>query len=115
MNEVYWELAQRMRGEAADLDQAVQRALRSWSQARILSDDQAAFLDSVALNLHAFYSGLERLFELIARHVDGSLPSGETWHRELLQQMAQDRAHISRKWRKSKKSRKWRKLRKCRK
>jgi hypothetical protein len=24
----------------------------------------------VALNLHSFYSGVERLFELIARHVD---------------------------------------------
>jgi len=45
----------------------------------------ALYLDSAALNLHGFYSGLERLFELIARHVDGAIPSGETWHRDLLQ------------------------------
>lgn len=33
---------------------------------------------------------MERLFELIARQVDSSLPEGATWHRDLLQQMAQD-------------------------
>jgi hypothetical protein len=33
---------------------------------------------------------VERLFELIARHVDRVLPSGDTWHRDLLYQMAGD-------------------------
>lgn len=47
-------------------------------------------MDSVALNLHGVYSGVERLFELIARHVDDRLPSGVNWHRELLKQMARD-------------------------
>jgi hypothetical protein len=37
---------------------------------------------------------LERLFELIARHVDGALPGGEAGHRDLLQQMAQDMAGV---------------------
>jgi hypothetical protein len=44
----------------------------------------------VALNLHSFYSGLERLFELIARHVDRALPAGEGWHHDLLQQMMKE-------------------------
>lgn len=30
------------------------------------------------------------MFELIARHVDGDLPAGETWHHDLLRQMAVD-------------------------
>jgi len=47
-------------------------------------------LESVALNLHGFYSGVERLFELIARRVDQNLPSGDMWHRDLLHQMTQD-------------------------
>jgi hypothetical protein len=42
------------------------------------------------LNLHGFYAGVERLFELIARRMDQNLPSGEAWHRDLLRQMAQD-------------------------
>jgi hypothetical protein len=89
----YQELAERIYGEVSDLGLVVQRALRAWSQAQRVPGEQA-YLDSVALNLHSFYSGLERLFELIARHVDHSLPTGETWHRDLLQQMARDLADV---------------------
>jgi len=83
-------LIERIRGEAADLDQVVERTRRGWSLAHKASVEQYAYVDSVALNLHSFYSGLEKIFELIARHVDQTLPKGETWHRDLLQQMAQD-------------------------
>jgi len=44
-------------------------------------------LDSVALNLEGFHSGLERLFQLIASTIDGKTPQGEEWHKELLKQM----------------------------
>ena len=50
------------------------------------SDD--LYLDGVALNLHGFYAGLERLFELIAATVDGTVPQGANWHQTLLEQMA---------------------------
>lgn len=45
-------------------------------------------MDGAALNLHGFYSGLERLFELIATVVDNSKPTGAEWHQKLLAQMA---------------------------
>ena len=90
MNVLYQELAERIRGEMSDMERVVQRALQAWPKAQKMSEEQYVYLDSVALNLHSFYSGVERLFELIARHVDGALPAGETWHRDLLQQMAQD-------------------------
>jgi len=51
-------------------------------------------VDSVALNLHSFYSDLEKLFELIARYLDRGLPEGEMWHRDLLQQMSHDFSEI---------------------
>jgi len=86
---LYEELVERIRGEVPDLERVVQRALRAWSQAQRAPGEQA-YLDSVALNLHSFYSGLERLFELIARHVDCTLPASETWYRDLLQQMTHD-------------------------
>lgn len=89
MKVVYEELAERIRDEMSDLEHLVQRALRAWKQTQEVPDEQA-FLDSVALNLHGFYSGLERLFELIARHVDDKPPAGETWHRDLLQQMGRE-------------------------
>jgi hypothetical protein len=44
-------------------------------------------LRAVAATLHAFYNGIERVFLLIARHVDESTPQGATWHRDLLSQM----------------------------
>lgn len=90
MNIHYQELAERIRGGIRDLDRVTKRALQAWSQVGQTSGETGVYLDSVALNLHGFYSGLERLFELISRHVDRNLPVGETWHRDLLQQMTHD-------------------------
>ena len=90
MSLLHRELADRIENEVVDLNGVVERALGSWEQGRKAPADQEVYLDSVALNLHGFYSGLERLFELIARHIDRSIPAGASWHRELLEQMASD-------------------------
>jgi len=37
--------------------------------------------------LHDFYNACERIFELIAREIDGSLSSEGQWHKKLLYQM----------------------------
>ena len=87
---MYGELAERIRGEVSDLARVIQRALQSWSRGQRLPDERDVYLESVALNLHSFYSVVERLFELIARHVDGALPTGEGWHHDLLQQMSKE-------------------------
>ena len=86
MTSVPAELATRIRSEITELERVARRVQSGWQQARKLSDDY--YLDSVALNLHGFYSGLERLFELIATRIDDSLPQGANWHKELLAQMA---------------------------
>lgn len=44
--------------------------------------------------LHDFYTGAERIFERIAVQVDGALPTGDKWHADLLQQMAQPRSGV---------------------
>jgi hypothetical protein len=41
-----------------------------------------------ALALDRYYTSLESAFEMIARDLDGSLPSGADWHRALLAQMS---------------------------
>lgn len=89
----FLQLAERIRTEIPNLERTVQRVQAAWTQARRMPEE-SAYLDSVALNLHGFYSGLERLFELIARHVDGLLLSGETWHRDLLRWMIRDVADV---------------------
>jgi hypothetical protein len=47
-------------------------------------------IGSLAMLLHSFYNGLENMFTRIARKVDGQLPEGEGWHRQLLRQMASE-------------------------
>jgi len=87
MIERYLVLAERIRQELADVEQVIERAERAMAAARQRPDDQDLYLDSVALNLHDFYVGLERVFHLIATTVDRSLPDSAEWHRDLLQQM----------------------------
>jgi hypothetical protein len=83
-------LAERICDEIEILDQIVGRILRSWD--RVAQEPgERAYVDSVALNLHGFYSGIETLFELIARNVDEHLPNGPTWHRDLMHQMTRER------------------------
>lgn len=45
------------------------------------------YVDAVALNLHGFYAGLERILEVIADGIDQSKPAGANWHRALIQQL----------------------------
>ena len=40
--------------------------------------------------LHDFYTGIEKIFESIAKEIDDRIPLGEEWHRELLRQMTLD-------------------------
>lgn len=44
--------------------------------------------ESIALKLHNFYTGCERIFQIIASELNGGLPSSYDWHRRLLQRMA---------------------------
>ena len=84
----YVVLAGRIRQELAEIGRLVGRIARAVLAASRHTADADLFLDSAALNLHDFYSGLERIFTHIASTVDQSVPSGHNWHRELLRQMA---------------------------
>ncbi len=79
-------IAGRIRLELAELARVAERACRIWAEVRPSPDD--FLVDAVALNLHSFYAGLEHIFELVADRVDHALPSGPSWHQELLRQMA---------------------------
>lgn len=45
-------------------------------------------ITALASVLHSFYTGLENLFQTVAKEIDCELPVGEQWHRDLLWQMA---------------------------
>lgn len=38
--------------------------------------------------LHSFYTEIEKIFKIIALDLDGQLSASESWHRDLLNQMA---------------------------
>jgi hypothetical protein len=86
MNKAGSLLAARILSELKELSVLAKRAEQGLEKAKKRHDDY--YLDGVALNLHSIYSGLERIFERIATAIDGSIPSGTNWHRELLNQMA---------------------------
>lgn len=86
------QLADRIRNELAELKRVLDRVETGWQRAERSGDDY--YLDGVALNLHGFYNGLERVFERTAVVVDGSMPQGENWHQVLLRQMANEVAGI---------------------
>lgn len=84
---VYQALVIRFKGEISDLDSLAQRISRAWRFAQTSPAEQDMFLDSVALGLHGFYSGLESLLLQVARHLDDNVPDGDGWHAKLITQM----------------------------
>ncbi|MGG6266793.1 hypothetical protein ACQ4M3_10010 [Leptolyngbya sp. AN03gr2] len=88
MSEILRELADRIVTELNEIETVVDRTQQSWQRFQQSGDD--LYVDSVALNLHGFYNGMERLFELIAATIDRSRPEGNNWHQTLLNQMADE-------------------------
>jgi len=85
MNTKYLALISRIEEELTNLEQIIRRINKGWERAKKEGDD--LYFDSVALNLHSFYAGIEKIFELIAKNIDQTIPEGSSWHQELLQQM----------------------------
>lgn len=88
MKETYLAVAGRIRRELQELAQVVERTSNIWQKASRTNDDY--YVDATALNLHGFYAGIERIFEIIADRVDRTKPAGANWHQELLHQMASE-------------------------
>ncbi len=68
-------LIKRIHQELTEIQRVLTRIHDGWERARRSNDD--LYIDGVALNLHGFYSGFERIFIQIAETVDDNLPRGE--------------------------------------
>lgn len=86
----YLALGERIALEIADIERTQQAILRHWQRMHTATIDQDAYINSVALNLHSFYSGLERIFELVVIQLDGGALGGTDWHAELIRQITLD-------------------------
>lgn len=87
-------LKERIEADLEDIERTVRRAQEAWKGAKRFPEQRDYYLDSVALNLHSFYNGVERIFEAIARQLDPVFPGGDRWHRDLLEQMAEEWAEV---------------------
>lgn len=90
MNARYLNVSGRIRRELDSLDTVVERTLRIWENGRKIRPQDEYHVDATALNIHSFYAGIERVFEIIADGVDEIKPSGANWHKELLSQVASE-------------------------
>lgn len=88
--DAYLVLASRIRKELDDLQRVIARAQRAIDAAQRNQPDADLYLDSAALNLHDAYADFERIFKHIVAIVDGNVPGGPEWHRDLLEQMGLD-------------------------
>jgi hypothetical protein len=88
MSTDYAALAGRIRQALIDVGRVVYRAELLMDKAQRSGDD--GYLDGVALNLHGFYAGIERIFEDIARTLEKAMPVGPDWHQDLLLQMSSE-------------------------
>jgi hypothetical protein len=88
VNSPLQQLSERIGSELEEIEHVVQRAEEGWRRFQESLDEY--YLDGVALNLHGFYTGLERIFERVASTLDGAKPTGENWHFVLLQQMSRE-------------------------
>lgn len=79
-------LIQRIYDEWENIEKSSQRTLEGWQKFQNSHYD-SLYLDAVALNLHNFYNGIERILEIIATVIDKKIPEGDKWHQNLLQQM----------------------------
>ncbi|MCB0070138.1 MAG: hypothetical protein KDE20_01715 [Caldilineaceae bacterium] len=48
------------------------------------------FYENLALKLHNFYTGCERIFNVVTSELNGGPPTGYDWHQRLLDRMAAD-------------------------
>jgi hypothetical protein len=46
-------------------------------------------LSALAAMMHSFYTGIENIFKRVAVELDDDLPTGKSWHRELLDSMSE--------------------------
>ncbi|BAG01285.1 conserved hypothetical protein [Microcystis aeruginosa PCC 9809] len=80
---------------ALDIATEVNRLNRLESQMRLVQAEMLTnpaladiCAESLALKLDNFYTGCERIFQIIASELNGGLPSSYDWHRRLLNRMS---------------------------
>ena len=85
------ELATDIEGELAHLRQLAGEVQRVAAEVQADQGHANLFRENLALKLHNFYTGCERIFQIVGSELNGVVPTGYDWHKRLLERMAQAR------------------------
>ena len=86
---VFVRLAEELRSEVENLEKTVFDAGELLGSTDSDSSDTKTIYASGAI-LHTFYTGIEKFFVRLAPQLNGGLPSGPGWHRQLLAIMTRE-------------------------
>ncbi len=86
----YMVLRRLIENEMGNIERAIAHTERSMAGAWRHPDEQDVYIESAALNLQSVYTGIERVFQLIAEQIEQHLPTGDRWHEDLATQMSLD-------------------------
>ncbi len=85
-------LIQRISDERTKIERTVRGIASALQDIEIIAANHKKYVEkTIASDLAEVYSGIERIFERIAREVDMQIPKGNRWHNDLLEQMAKRR------------------------
>ena len=84
------ELIERIVDERAKIEKTVEEIrIRLRKMESASAEDMEDLKVLVAMRLALFYTGLENIFQRIAREIDTDEPQGKEWHKDLLVQMGE--------------------------
>ena len=85
-------LIQRISDERKKKERTVQGIANALQDIEIIATNHKKYVEkTITSDLAEVYSGIERIFERIAREIDMQMPRGSRWHKDLLEQMAERR------------------------
>lgn len=78
-------LIKRIEQELTKLQKSIFEVERLLVKVQQIGDQDC--IGTIALLLHSYYNGVERILFVVAQFIDMSVPQGEDWHQQLLTQM----------------------------
>ena len=86
-------LTQRINDELAKIESTVGGLTKALEDFEAAPANYKQYIqESMAKKLADVYNGVENIFKRVAREVDNHLPTGESWHKDLLTQMTEQRS-----------------------
>ena len=87
MNKRVADLIAELNSELESLKQLNNDLMDTWESMPEEGRLKEIYKAALALKLHNFYTGIEKIFEMIADDINGGIPVSREWHKRLLHSM----------------------------